>query len=566
MTAIAASSLGPERTARRTSPGASWVLLSLPMLMTLALVFAVPIGCLIGLSFYSMTGPATVGDQLTAENYLNFFTDFFYFRILLNTFWLGAVVVISCLVIGYPVSYFLARTQSRWRGFLLFLVVAPLLVSAVVRNIGWFPILSNSGLVNWLLLKFGLVSQPVPLISNFTGVVIGLVHALLPFMILTLTTVIQRIEPELEEASASLGAGPVTNLFRGDAAAEPAWHDRGLAAGLHHGDRRLHHAGDHGRQPRAGDGDFHRPAIPHRPRLCARRDRGGGPDAAGRPAHATGGAVRRAADGRGAMTKVILPAVLTATFVFLLAPIIVVVLASFNGVGVLSFPPQAFTTRWYYEIDPSFYRALWVSLLVGVITVVLAVLVGVPGALGLARGRFRGRDAINAFCLSPLMVPALVTGVALFQFSLVFWDLFRVTVGGTIAGLVIGHLTFAIPFVIRSVLASHTRFDHALEEAAANLGATPLQTFFRVTLPILKPGIASGAIFAFLISLDEVPIALFMGGGDATTLPVKIFTAIEISFGGDILAVASLVVCGSVVLMLVLDRLVGLERLFATKN
>jgi putative spermidine/putrescine transport system permease protein len=266
------------------------------------------------------------------------------------------------------------------------------------------------------------------------------------------------------------------------------------------------------------------------------------------------------------MTRVILPAVLTATFVFLLAPIVVVVLASFNGVGVLSFPPRAFTTRWYYEIDPSFYRALWVSLVVGVITVVLAVLVGVPGALGLARGSFRGRDAINAFCLSPLMVPALVTGVALFQFSLVFWDLFGVTIGGTIAGLVIGHLTFAIPFVIRSVLASHTRFDHSLEEAAANLGATPLQTFFRVTLPILKPGIASGAIFAFLISLDEVPIALFMGGGDATTLPVKIFTAIEISFGGDILAVASLVVCGSVVLMLILDRLVGLERLFATKN
>ncbi|MEA2962420.1 MAG: putative spermidine/putrescine transport system permease protein, partial [Alphaproteobacteria bacterium] len=202
MTSIAVSSPGPERTARRTSPGARWVVLSLPMLLTLALVFAVPIGCLIVLSFYSMTGPATVGDHLTAENYLSFFTDVFYFRILLNTFWLGAVVVISCLVIGYPVSYFLARTRSRWRGFLLFMVVAPLLVSAVVRNIGWFPILSNSGLVNWLLLNSGLVSQPVPLISNFTGVVIGLVHALLPFMILTLTTVIQRIEPELEEASA----------------------------------------------------------------------------------------------------------------------------------------------------------------------------------------------------------------------------------------------------------------------------------------------------------------------------------------------------------------------------
>src|SRR6478609_8400818 len=123
MTSIAVSTPGPERTARRASPDARWMLLSLPMVLTLALVFAVPIGCLIVLSLYSMTGPATVGDHLTAENYLNFFTDFFYFRILLNTFWLGAVVVISCLVIGYPVSYFLARTRSRWRGFLLFLVL-----------------------------------------------------------------------------------------------------------------------------------------------------------------------------------------------------------------------------------------------------------------------------------------------------------------------------------------------------------------------------------------------------------------------------------------------------------
>jgi ABC-type spermidine/putrescine transport system permease subunit I len=198
MEPMAASPAVSERRPRRVSPNVTWALLSLPMVVTLVLVFAIPIGCLIVLSFFSMTGPAAVGDELTLENYRSFLTDGFYLKIVLNTFWLGAVVVICCLVIGYPVSYFLARTQSRWRGLLLFLVVAPLLISAVVRNIGWFPILSNGGLVNWLLLKSGLVNQPVPLISNFIGVVIGLVHALLPFMILTLTTVIQRIEPELE--------------------------------------------------------------------------------------------------------------------------------------------------------------------------------------------------------------------------------------------------------------------------------------------------------------------------------------------------------------------------------
>jgi putative spermidine/putrescine transport system permease protein len=266
------------------------------------------------------------------------------------------------------------------------------------------------------------------------------------------------------------------------------------------------------------------------------------------------------------MRSLLLAAFVSLTFAFLLAPIVVVVMSSFNAVGVLSFPPQSFTTRWYSEIDPGFYQSLWVSLTVATITVVIAVLVGVPAALALARGDFPGRDSLNALYLSPLMVPALVTGVAVFQFSLVLWDITRLALAGSIAGLVAGHLTFAIPFVVRSVLASHTRFDIALEEAAQNLGARPMQTFFAVTLPILKPGIVSGAIFAFLVSLDEVPIALFMGGADATTLPVRIFTAIEISFGGDILAIASLIVMVSLVLMLILDRIVGLERLFATRH
>jgi putative spermidine/putrescine transport system permease protein len=266
------------------------------------------------------------------------------------------------------------------------------------------------------------------------------------------------------------------------------------------------------------------------------------------------------------MKSAVANTLLCAVFIFLLAPIIVVVISSFNAVGVLSFPPRSFTTRWYTQIDPNYYNALLVSLKVASITVGIAILVGVPGALALARCSFPGRGFLNAICLSPLMVPALVMGVAAFQFSLVVWDQVGLTLGGTVAGLVIGHLTFAIPFVVRAVLAAHTQFDYSIEEAAQSLGATPARTFFHVTLPVLRPGIASGAIFAFLISLDEVPIALFMGSGDNTTLPVKIFTAMEISFGGDILAVASIIVVASVVLMLILDRMVGLERLFAAKH
>jgi len=201
----------PGRLRRRADP---WLWVLLPTLAVFALIFAAPLADLIVLSFHQMSGPAQVGAAYTLANYQAFVTDPFYLEMLLRTCGLGLMVTFGCLVAGYPVAYYLARTPSRWRGLALFLVIAPLLVSAIVRNIGWFPLLSQSGAVNWVLLKLGFISAPLLLINNFTGVVIGLVHALLPFMILTLTTVIQRIEGDLEEAAANLGAGPLQTFWR----------------------------------------------------------------------------------------------------------------------------------------------------------------------------------------------------------------------------------------------------------------------------------------------------------------------------------------------------------------
>jgi putative spermidine/putrescine transport system permease protein len=190
----------------------SWILL--PTLLVLGLIFAIPLGSLISVSLHEMTGPAQAGNQFTLKNYTSFFGDPFYLGVMGRTFKLGLLVVVWTLVIAYPVSYFLARTSSRWRGTALFLVIAPLLVSAVIRNLGWFPLLDNHGLVNWLLISTGLTSAPLVLINDFTGVIIGLVHAVLPIMILTLTTVIQRINPDLEEAAANLGASPLLVFWR----------------------------------------------------------------------------------------------------------------------------------------------------------------------------------------------------------------------------------------------------------------------------------------------------------------------------------------------------------------
>lgn len=191
-----------------------WMWSLLPALIVLGLVFGVPLAGLLSVSFHEMTGPAQMSASFTLENYTAFFGDPFYLRLMLETFRLGLLVVLCCLVIAYPIAYFLARTASRWRGMALFLVIAPLLVSSVVRNIGWYPILSEVGLVNSVLISLGVIAAPLTLINNFVGVVIGLVHALLPIMILTLTAVIQRIEVDLQEAAANLGAGPLLVFWR----------------------------------------------------------------------------------------------------------------------------------------------------------------------------------------------------------------------------------------------------------------------------------------------------------------------------------------------------------------
>jgi putative spermidine/putrescine transport system permease protein len=249
-------------------------------------------------------------------------------------------------------------------------------------------------------------------------------------------------------------------------------------------------------------------------------------------------------------------------FVFLLLPIAMVVLTSFSESAVLKFPPTHFTLKWYQNISGEFISALKVSLIVSTGTTLVATAVGTMAALALVRGRFIGRTAMSAFCLSPLMVPTLVIGVAAFQFANTLWDVAHISLLGSIPGLILGQSAFTIPFVIRAAVAGQAHFDTAIEEAALNLGATPWQTFWRVTLPILLPGVVSGAVFAFVMSFDDVPVALFMGGGDVMTFPVKIYTSIEFSFDADLMAISTLVVVCSLVVMLVLDRLIGVDKLF----
>lgn len=191
-----------------------WAWFSLPPMVLLAVVFFIPIAHLASFSLRPYAGAGQVGDGLTLANYVRFISDTFYLAVLFDTLLIGVIVVSICMLLAYPVAYVLARTRSRFRGLLVFMVLAPLLIATVVRNLGWFPILGESGMINSILLWSGAVDAPVRLLNNRIGVIVALVHTFLPFMILALVTVIQKIGIDLEEAAQNLGAPPWTTFWK----------------------------------------------------------------------------------------------------------------------------------------------------------------------------------------------------------------------------------------------------------------------------------------------------------------------------------------------------------------
>ena len=177
-----------------------------PSLMLLLAAFLAPLAFLVPVSFRPYVPGRGIGEGFTAEHYVRFFTDLYYLEIFGRTILLGAIVTTMTLLVGYPLAYFLARTKSRWRSWLTILVVFPLLLNLVVRTFGWIALLANRGLINETLSAVGLIEGPLRLMFNFTGLLIGLTHIFLPFMVLLLVSAIQTIDRSVEEAARVLGA------------------------------------------------------------------------------------------------------------------------------------------------------------------------------------------------------------------------------------------------------------------------------------------------------------------------------------------------------------------------
>jgi len=248
-------------------------------------------------------------------------------------------------------------------------------------------------------------------------------------------------------------------------------------------------------------------------------------------------------------------AVNIAILVFLLAPIAIVIVFALNPTPFIQFPPVGVSLRWFEKFFASreFMHALGFSLEVAAMTTVAATLLGASAALAIARGNLPGSRLIVATMLSPLMLPAILTGLALFQ-SYVLLD-----VGRPQWGLVAGHTLVTIPYVVRTTLAVLHNFDLRLEEAAQNLGASPTRTFFEVTLPLIKPGVLAGAIFAFIVSFDQFPVSLFLVAPGNETLPITLFNYLKFDLDGTIGAASVVSILLALIVVIALDRTVGLR-------
>lgn len=257
--------------------------------------------------------------------------------------------------------------------------------------------------------------------------------------------------------------------------------------------------------------------------------------------------------------KIVFSAVVVLIYAFLLAPILIVVVAAFNSGAYLRFPPEGFSTKWFVNFvhNRSFVDSLFFSLRLAAFVTVLSTLIGTSAAFYVARGPRRFRDAVRVLMIAPLPVPAILTGLALLIF---FYGLGIGTRG--MIGLIIGHTLICLPFVFLVVATVLVGLDPSLEEASRNLGAGPLTTFWRVTLPIIKGGIISGAIFAFITSYDQFPISLLLGGVGNTPLPVQLFDYLRFSFDPTAAVAGTISILMATIVVLVTERLVGLESLY----
>ncbi|MDO9085129.1 MAG: ABC transporter permease subunit [Anaerolineaceae bacterium] len=579
-----------------------------PGIIILLIGFFIPIIMLFSLSFFKhVPGSGLIDRTLTIENYTRF-ADTYYLKVLLVTFRIALGTTLLSLLLGFPMALMINKARGVAKTILLVVILTPLLTNVVARTLGLMIVLGRHGPINQLLAfldvpKFNFIPSEL-------GIIIGLAQVFMPYMILSINSVLSNIDFSLQEAARDLGSSAMeafwkvifplsipgiiagslfvfllsfssyvtprllgggqimvmTMLIYQQATALLNWPFAAAAAFIlliftiiivtaytkiaASGDLRQ----DDAKQSRSEFGS----KLSHFKQIFNEF------------LYSISAAMSRKIRKLTLLKKITLPIakffgllqpflsklLIILIIIFIILPLPLVILSSFSSSSMITFPPSGYSTKWYTGLldRPEYIRSFLLSVRLASISTVVALITGTLASLGLSRYNFPGREFIRSIFLSPLMLPAVIVGIALLRFLVEI----RQTV--SFQGLLLAHLVLTTAYVVRTVSSSLVGFDNSLHEAARDLGASAFHTFRTITLPLIKPGLIVAGIFAFITSFDETTVSIFITGGRTITLPVRIFSQLEYGLDPTVTAISSLLIVMALIAISIIGKVFGLEK------
>lgn len=257
-------------------------------------------------------------------------------------------------------------------------------------------------------------------------------------------------------------------------------------------------------------------------------------------------------------------ALIWATIVFLLSPLVVVVIISFQESAYATWPPQGFTFEHYAALPNQLdflgvEEALFTSVELAIATGIVSTVLGALAAFAIVRYDFKYQTTLETILISPLIYPWIVVGLSLLLFLNRLGDILGIAIEMNFWTLLLGHVMFTLPYPIRTIGASLQNYDHSLEEAAQNLGATELESYIRITVPLIQPGLMSGFVFAFILSFNQYIVSLFLSGPETTTMPLVLFSLFYNTAPATLAAIATLLMAGVLSVIFVMEYLFGIS-------
>lgn len=552
---------GRAESSRRVPTRWAWLLL--PGSIFLVVLFVLPLTGLLLLAFGM--------PSWTLANFWRIAETPVYLTVMRNTLEISVTVTALAFVLSYPIAYALTTGGVALRTFLLIGVVLPYFTSTLARTFAWIVLLGRNGVINQFLLELGWVSQPVAMLYNRFGVILGMTHIVMPMMILPMYTVMSGIDPKLMRAARANGASPlaafltiflplslpgliagvllvfiyclgfyitpalmgglsdvmITMAISSQILEQLNWNfGAALSVVLLAAVMTILWIGSRffPIEQLLGFSDGKVGSTISRRQMGAKMLMRIGSAA---------NALDRWLPSLGGRSVPILASLLA---VLLLLPVLIVAYLSFSASSYFVFPLPGYSLRNYeaFFFDTLWMRATFTSMRIALMAVAMATAMGAMLAFGLSRGAMPRRGAMVALLLSPIIMPTVIVAVA------TYFLLARLGLQGTEFGLALGHAVHAIPYVVVIVVANLRDLNPSYERAARSLGAGPLATFRTIVAPLVMPALIVASFFAFLASFDDVVYVLFLGIGKITTLPMRMWEGIRQDISPTIAAVATL--------------------------